>query len=221
MKSTGYASQGRDPFFLVRYDPKIAPLIAPLFRFAGVLVGHTAISTLVVERLLKMRLKKLNIELTSINKLADVMPLSQAIVEKYRCQINKGQSIEPLQVCFDGQNYWLFDGYHRLQVLSEICSVVIYRGTEDDAYRRYVKDKLRARGLSGMPVFRYCIREIQSRWSHLDNETLARLFGRKPVFFDNVRHLFGTESRDTKPRFSVNKHGTIDLMRVCGQRSGP
>jgi hypothetical protein len=166
-----------------------------------------------------MRLKELIIEVAIINRLPNVVPISTAIADVYRNQLNAGQSIAPLKVCFDGQKYWLFDGYHRLEVLEHLCKVVVFRGSHEDACRRYIKDKLRVRGRAGMSVFRHCISEIQSRWSHLDNQTLARLFGRKPVFFDNVRHLFGAVNPYTTPRFSVNKHGTIDLMRACGPRS--
>jgi hypothetical protein len=34
MKSTGYASQGCDPFFFVGRIPQIAPMIAPMIGFA-------------------------------------------------------------------------------------------------------------------------------------------------------------------------------------------
>lgn len=167
-----------------------------------------------------MRLKELIIEVASINKLPHVVPLSPAIAEAYRDQIDRGQSIAPLRVCFDGQNYWLFDGYHRLEVLSHFCNVVVYRGSQEDASRRYIKDKLRVRGHAGFHVFKHCISEIQGRWSHLDNETLARLFGRKPVFFENIRHFFGTDRSYARRRFfSLNKHGTFNLMQPVAIRA--
>jgi hypothetical protein len=174
-----------------------------------------------VERPLKMRLKELIIEVASINKLPHAVPLSPAIAEAYRDQIGLGQAIAPLRVCFDGQNYWLFDGYHRLEVLNHICTVIVYRGSQEDAFRRYIKDKLRARGRAGVHVFKHCISEIQAHWSHLDNQTLARFFGRKPVFFDNIRHLFGPDKSFANRRFfSVNKHGTINLMQAGGTTCG-
>lgn len=168
-----------------------------------------------------MRLKELIIEVASINKLPHVVPLSPAIAEAYRNQRDSGEGIAPLRVCFDGQKYWLFDGYHRLGVLHHFCTVVVYRGNQEDASRRYIKDKLRVRGRVGVHVFKHCISEIYARWSHLDNETLARFFGRKPVFFDNIRHLFGADKSYANRRFfSVNKHGTINLMQACGARGG-
>ena len=168
-----------------------------------------------------MRLKELIIEISSINRLPHVVPVSPAIAESYRNQLDTGHALDPLQVCFDGEKYWLFDGYHRLEALSHLCTVVVYRGTQEDAYRRYIKDKLRVRGRAGLHVFKHCIGEIRSRWAHLDNESLARHFGRKPVFFDNIRNFFGSDqSYANRPFFSVNKHGTINLMRSCGTRFG-
>lgn len=168
-----------------------------------------------------MRLKELIIEVASINKLPNVVPISPAIAESYRNQRDIGRVLEPLQVCFDGQKYWLFDGYHRLEVLGHFCTVVVYRGSQEDASRRYIKDKLRVRGRAGVHVFKHCISEIRTCWSHLDNETLARLFCRKPVFFDNIRHFFGPDRSYANRRFfSVNKHGTINLMRSSGTQCG-
>jgi hypothetical protein len=168
-----------------------------------------------------MRLKELIIEVASINKLPHVVPVSPLISEVYRNHMDSGEAIAPLRVCFDGQNYWLFDGYHRLEVLNQFCTVVVYRGSQDDASRRYIKDKLRVRGRAGAHVFKHCIGEIHARWSHLDNETLARLFGRKPVFFGNIRHFFGPDKSYANRRFfSVNKHGTINLMQSCGATYG-
>jgi hypothetical protein len=168
-----------------------------------------------------MRLKELIIDVASINKLPHIVPLSPAIAEAYRNKRDGGESIAPLRVCFDGQNYWLFDGYHRLEVLDHICTVVVYRGNQEDAFRRYIKDKLRVRGRDGVHVFKHCIGEIQAHWLHLDNQTLARFFGRKPIFFDNIRHLFGPDKSYANRRFfSVNKHGTINLMQACGATCG-
>ncbi len=167
-----------------------------------------------------MRLKKLNIDVARINKLPVTVPLSPAIVEKYRDQISQGQTIEPLLACFDGQSYWLFDGYHRLEALGQCCCIVaVYRGTQDDALRRFIREKLRIKGKGGIKIFRHCISEIHTHWSNLDNKKLTKLFGRSPIFYDNIRHFLGTKSDGTRRFFRINKHGTIDLMRSCGPRS--
>jgi ParB-like chromosome segregation protein Spo0J len=58
-----------------------------------------------------------------------------------------------MKVCFDGEKYWLFDGYHRLEAMKSLgfnrCDVIINRGDRRDALRRYINDKLKGKKTFG------------------------------------------------------------------------
>lgn len=167
-----------------------------------------------------MKLKTVSLQLIELSALLEdieVAPTSEALTNTHK-SILEQHAYSPLSVCFDGVVYWLFDGYHRLaamQVLGfQTCEVRIYRGTRRDALRRYIKDKLKCKGK--LTVFKHCIHvlSVDETWSVSDGHTLAKLFGRKPAFFENIA-LFKSQKRPGElVRFSVNKHGTYDLYRV-------
>jgi len=133
------------------------------------------------------------------------------------------QQIEPtricstMKVCFDGTDYWLFDGYHRLEAMQRLgfntCTVQIFKGSRRDAFRRYIKDKLKCKHRGSTTVFTHCLRILteDDEWSNLDASKLATLFDRKQVFFNNLQQWKSYGFRYFY--MCINKHGTINLQR--------
>jgi uncharacterized ParB-like nuclease family protein len=114
-----------------------------------------------------MKLKTLSLNLLSLRTLIEaeeVVPLSEGILNKYLAEIGSAQCCSKLGVCFDGTEYWLFDGYHRLEAMKRLgfnmCEIQVYKGTRRDALRRYIKDKLRCRGRQSFSVFKHCLNII-------------------------------------------------------------
>jgi uncharacterized ParB-like nuclease family protein len=168
-----------------------------------------------------MKLKTVSLQLIELRTLledTEVAPTYEVMTNTYKAILEQQRALSPLSVCFDGTLYWLFDGYHRLAAMQTLgfqaCEVTIYRGTHRDALRRYIKDKLRCKGK--LAIFRHCIHALNAdeTWSVSDGHTLAKLFGRKPVFFENIALFKSQERPGELVRFSVNKHGTYDLYRV-------
>lgn len=169
-----------------------------------------------------MKLKMLSVEINAIETLisgTEVFPNSPSIVHEWVQLIEPMKESSPMKVCFDGENYWLFDGYHRLEAMKSLglsrCDVIIYRGDRRDALRRYIKDKLRVKGeRSVSKVFKHCLDVLikDKEWLALDTKHLANMFKRKPRFFENLRAFASIEDR---PWFyfclSINKHGTFDF----------
>lgn len=63
--------------------------------------------------------------------------IDDAVVNRYRDDLAKGDNFEPIEVFFDGTDYWVSDGFHRLQAhialgLAEI-NAVVRQGTRRDA----------------------------------------------------------------------------------------
>lgn len=162
-----------------------------------------------------MKLKTLSVALVTVNSLlekTEVAPLDEPIVTSYIQEIEPTRSCSALKACFDGTDYWLFDGYHRLEAMRRLgfntCAAQVFKGSRRDAFRRYIKDKLRC---GEMKIFKHCLQILteDKEWSNLDASKLATLFDRKPVFFHNVKQI---KSRGwSYARMGINKHGTFTL----------
>jgi hypothetical protein len=87
--------------------------------------------------------------------------LSREIYEEYAEQMKAGEQFPPITVYFDGKNYWLADGFHRINAHviawpDELIECEVLKGTKSDAQwhsyganithglRRTNEDKLRA-----------------------------------------------------------------------------
>ena len=167
-----------------------------------------------------MKLKTLSVQLFALRTLlenVEVVPLNEQIVAAYIQEIEPTRICSTLKVCFDGSNYWIFDGYHRLEAMKRIgfntCTVQIFKGSRRDAFRRYIKDKLKCKQRGSTTVFTHCLRILtdDDEWSNLDASKLATLFERKQVFFNTVKLM--KSHGWSYVRKSINKHGTVNLLR--------
>lgn len=80
----------------------------------------------------KLKLEKINIEGNTQHR-----PIDEATVAAYCALMKEGVEFPPIQIVFDGKDYWPFDGFHRYHAagrakLTEI-DAVINRGTKNDA----------------------------------------------------------------------------------------
>ena len=162
-----------------------------------------------------MKLKTLSLAILTVRPLLEEIetaPLGEQIVAALIREIEPTRSCSALKACFDGTDYWLFDGYHRLEAMRRLgfntCLVQIYNGSRRDAFRRYIKDKLRC---AHTKTFKHCIQILaeDQAWSNFDTSELARLFDRKQVFFKSVRHLKSHGWLGVS--LGTNKHGTFNL----------
>ena len=167
-----------------------------------------------------MKLKTLSLELFTLRTLlenVEIVPLNEQIVATYIQEIAPTRICFTLKVCFDGTDYWLFDGYHRLEAMKRLgfntCTVQIFKGSRRDAFRRYIKNKLKCKHRGSKNVFTHCLRILteDDEWSNLDACKLALLFGRKQVFFNTVKLFKSHGWRHLS--LSINKHGTFNLLR--------
>lgn len=74
------------------------------------------------------------------------------MVAEYQAAMQQGATFPPVQVFYDGQGYWLWDGFHRVEAarragLTSIASE-INTGTQQDAVMQQEMNKLRARILN-------------------------------------------------------------------------
>jgi hypothetical protein len=57
-------------------------------------------------------------------------------VEENIRKIRAGESLEPVLVCYDGEKYWLYDGFHRVEALKSLgrkrVDADVFVGTFDE-----------------------------------------------------------------------------------------
>ena len=172
-----------------------------------------------------MKIKTETIEtlrLRGLSEEGEIATLSDSVLESYLSVMAKTRTCKPLSACFDGTDYWVFDGYHRLAALQQLginsCQVKLYKGSRRDALRRYIADKLRSKEPKPQTrVFRHCLQILRAdaQWSVLPSKQLALLFGRKPVFFDTLRFWIPNQ-RNGQVTFYRNKHGSLSLIKSHG-----
>lgn len=169
-----------------------------------------------------MKLKTTSVQLRELRTLledTEVTSTSDMIILMHKSKIDETHTCTALSVCFDGTNYWLFDGYHRLAAMQSLgfntCEVKIYKGSRRDALRRYIKDKLKCIGHNSQRVFKHCLNVLSEdkEWSNTDAQTLSRLFDRKPAFFESVSLYKIQKKPGNLVCFSINKHGTFNLLK--------
>jgi hypothetical protein len=166
-----------------------------------------------------MRLKTVLIEINILRSLLvddEIHSISSDIVEALRQKIEVTRECETVLACYDGYDFWVFDGYHRLEAMKSLgfnaCRVRLFQGSRRDALRRYIKDKLKSKGIGTRHVFYHCLKVLSEdpEWKIASINDLSRLFGRKPAFFEALR-LYQPDRKKSNTFFSVNKHGSINL----------
>lgn len=163
------------------------------------------------------------LSLAVINRTGGTQPraqLNDAIIEEYAEAMLAGDAFPPVIVYHDGTDYWLADGFHRvnaaLRAGRETIDVAVHRGTQRDAIlwsvsanathglRRTNEDKRRAvtRLLSDPEWSQWSDREIGRR-CHVHHETVAA-----------VRASLTGDSA-SENRTYTTKHGTQAAMNTA------
>ena len=148
-------------------------------------------------------------------------------VQEYTEALLNGDKFPPIIVYYDGEDYWLADGFHRMDAYiacrQEMIPVTIRQGTRRDAVlhsvganathglRRTNQDKRRAVELL----------LNDPEWSQWSDREIARVCGVGNVFVSKLRNsLFTANSDNTQTtRYYTNKHGAVSAMDVGGLRA--
>jgi hypothetical protein len=155
--------------------------------------------------------------------------LNEKVIAEYAEDMREGAEFPPVDVFYDGEVYWLADGYHRVSAAIEAglpeVAATVHQGTLRDAVlfsvgvnaehgvRRTNEDKRRA-------VMRLLSDPEWEQWS--DREIAQRC----RVSYELVRTLRGSLSdsdSENKQRTYITKHGTTATMNTknIGHSSKP
>jgi len=140
-------------------------------------------------------------------------------VKEYAQSMKRGDIFPPVLVYFDDKNYWLADGFHRIQAAESIgqrsISATVRKGTQREAIltsvganathglRRTNADKRRA----------VLILLEDEEWSKWTNVAIAKACGVAESFVRKLKKEFNIVQNDV--RTYVTKHGTQSTMNVA------
>lgn len=163
-----------------------------------------------------------NLPIISIRLDGNTQPrnkINSNTVKEYAVNMKRGDIFPPVLVFFDGTNYWLADGFHRILASESIgitsISATVRKGTQREAIltsvganathglRRTNADKRRA----------VLILLEDEEWSKWTNVAIAKACGVAESFVRKLKKEFNIVQNDV--RTYVTKHGTQSTMNVA------
>ena len=145
--------------------------------------------------------------------------INETTVGEYAEAMTEGAEFPPLDLFFDGAEYWLADGFHRYHAANKIGLVEIpakmHSGTRRDAVLFSVGVNqghgLRRTNADKRKAVMTLMTDIE--WSQWSNVEIGRRCGVSHELANVVRKSLA-ESASEQPRTYTTKHGTVATMRT-------
>lgn len=143
--------------------------------------------------------------------------LSNGLIEEYAQEMREGAKFPPVDVFYDGTDYWLADGFHRVRAAKKAgitqVAATIHQGTQRDAQLFSVgvnaQHGLRRSNLDKHRAIQVLLEDQE--WGAWSTAEIAR---RCKVSESLVRSLREKRSEDPDRRVYTTKHGTQATMNV-------
>lgn len=159
--------------------------------------------------------------------------LNVEIVKEYKHDMENGDRFPPLQVMYDGEHYWLYDGFHRLAAMQEMhhayyagpVEVTVHQGTLADAqWQSFAVNKghgLRRTNADKERAVKAALRHPNG--AQMSNSAIARHVGVDDKTVAVYRHQLEVTSEIPKSdkRTYTTKHGTVAVMDTAKIGQGP
>ncbi len=145
--------------------------------------------------------------------------LDQSVVEEYEQSMRDGSIFPPLDVYYDGQDYWLSDGFHRYWAAGRVgikeIRVSIHQGTRRDAILHSVGANayhgLRRTNADKQRAVEVLLKD--NEWMLWSDREIARRCGVGNKFVGDVRRSLCPEHSENGRSYTT-KHGTTTTMQV-------
>lgn len=157
--------------------------------------------------------------------------INEATVAEYvEAMGDENTVFPPITVYFDGRDYWLADGFHRLEAWRRIGRTDIPADVRQGDRRRAILHSVAANSAHGLRRSNEDKRRAvltlleDAEWSQWSDREIARRCAVSHPFVANLRaSLTGNVSSDdaTEVRAYTTKHGTATTMNTANIGSGP
>ena len=154
--------------------------------------------------------------------------VDEAVVDEYAERMAEGDLFPPIVVIFDGTDYWLADGFHRLRAAKKREKAEIECRLFDGSQRDAVLVALKANSAHGLrrsnadKLRAVKIVLADEEWSHKTNRWIANVCGVGHHFVETVRKQVGAEPTSPVsgglPVARLGQDGKTYLVR---QSAGP
>lgn len=148
--------------------------------------------------------------------------LDEAHIERLKDAREAGATLPPIRVMFDGTNYYLFDGFHRVEAHKRIGLLGIAAYVEQGSLRDAILKSVGANSDHGLPrtrddKWRAVERLLRDpEWGTWSNHVLAAIAKVSPPYVGTVRKTVnGTENNSSGEVKHKNKHGQITTMKTA------
>lgn len=156
------------------------------------------------------------------------LALSQEKVQEYAALMEDGEEFRPIDAFFDGNDYWLADGFHRYFATKAnkktAIAVTVHNGTLEDA-QLFAFAANKGHGLHMLATdIRHCIVRMLEHpvWGGWTNAAIAKHVGTSKMTVGRVKAAMSESEESTEKKY-INKHGqesTIDTAKL-GRKAKP
>lgn len=170
----------------------------------------------------KLSLKKIS----AIDRVQSRAEMNEATVAEYADLINRGVELPPLEVFFDGSEYYLADGFHRYKAAKEVgqkkVKVIVHKGKIRDA----IAFAAGANTKHGLPRThadkRRAVTQILTikAWQKKSDSLVAEHCGVSPTFVGKIRRE-STQHYGKTDQKTEGKDGRKRNTSNIGRKSGP
>jgi len=130
-------------------------------------------------------------------------PIEDKLVARYQALMDDGTKFPPIQVVYDGSDYWLWDGFHRLHAHMKLgnnyISAEVSEGTKREAlWHSFSANKNHGQPRADNTVKNMLLTKIlpDEQWSQETNEGLAEWLGTTSKYVQKIRRLFSKEEKE-------------------------
>lgn len=169
-------------------------------------------------------IKKLDIELIRLDKLVQMRALGDeahvdsSVVEEYREAMELNAVFPPIVAYYDGVDYWLADGFHRIEAARSLkkkkLDVEVREGTVRDAQlyamQANLKHGARATRADKEKAVLFLLKDEE--WSKWSQGKIAAQAGVAPSTVANIRQREGLEAPTER---TYTKDGRVQTMKTA------
>lgn len=144
--------------------------------------------------------------------------INKDTVIQYVEDIQNGATFPPVVVFYDGANYWLADGFHRLAAHKAAKLDEIYVDVQQGTRRDAILHSVGANALHGLRRTNADKRRAviallnDDEWSRWSDREIARRCAVSKTFVSNMRPSLATDA--SEPRTYTTKHGSEATMNT-------
>lgn len=174
------------------------------------------------------------VEISQIRTDGETQPrvdLDQATIAEYTAAYRAGAKFPPISLFYDGESFWLADGFHRLAAAKAAGRTTIHEDITPGTLRDAILYSLSANSKHGLRRSnadkRRAVQTLldDSEWGSWSDHELARRCAVSVSFVGDVRksHCSPTTVTTQQARTVKTKHGTTTTMNTAnvGKKSKP